>query len=158
MRGWSGSASKITSERCQDPSSNPFPNLDREGYSVESPYDPNYNCIAWAAGDVFRYWWPKRPAYWPPTIPEDTSIETFTSLFEALGYSVCLEAEFEEGYEKVAIYALGGEVQHAARQLQNGKWTSKLGQDIDIEHTLAGLEGGLYGDVVKILKRKLKSS
>ncbi len=78
-----------------------------------------------------------------------------TSLFEQLGYSVCPEAELEEGYEKIAIYALRGEGTHAARQLENGKWTSKLGENIDIEHTLAGLKGPHYGEVVKTLKREL---
>ena len=46
-------------------------------------------------------------------------------------------------------------VKHAARQLTSGRWTSKVGQNIDIEHTLAGLEGPFYGEVVRILKREL---
>ncbi|MDA2915927.1 hypothetical protein MYX64_03665 [Nitrospinae bacterium AH_259_B05_G02_I21] len=78
-----------------------------------------------------------------------------TVLFEQLGYRVCPEAGLEEGYEKIAIYASRGGATHAARQLENGKWTSKLGENIDIEHTLAGLEGPDYGEVVRILKREL---
>lgn len=42
---------------------------------------------------------------------------------------------------------------HAARQLENGKWTSKLGQLEDIEHELDGLVGDKYGIVVTILRR-----
>lgn len=34
---------------------------------------------------------------------------------------------------------------HAARQLPNGRWTSKCGQAEDIEHDLRDLEGRLYG-------------
>lgn len=70
---------------------------------------------------------------------------------------VCPDAVLEEGYEKVAIYASrGGEATHAARQLPNGRWTSKCGENIDIEHVLEGLEGPAYGEVAKILKRELK--
>ncbi len=78
-----------------------------------------------------------------------------TLLFEQLGYSVCPEAELEEGYEKIALYESRGEATHAARQLENGKWTSKLGENSDKEHTLEGLEGPEYGEVVRILKREL---
>ncbi|TAF36353.1 MAG: hypothetical protein EAZ69_10585 [Oscillatoriales cyanobacterium] len=42
---------------------------------------------------------------------------------------------------------------HAARQLANGKWTSKLGWLEDIEHELDGLTGDRYGVVGQILKR-----
>ena len=146
---------KITSERYQEPSPAEFPKLANEGYSVESPPDARYNCIAWAAGEVSRWWWPHPNGYWPPTIPEELSVTAFTLLFEQLGYRVCPEADLEEGYEKIALYALRGGATHAARQLTNGRWTSKVGQNIDIEHTLAGLKGPYYGEVVRILKREL---
>jgi hypothetical protein len=43
-----------------------------------------------------------------------------------------------------------------ARQLSNGKWTSKLGQDEDIEHeNLEGLVGEIYGSVVCIMKKTI---
>jgi hypothetical protein len=42
-----------------------------------------------------------------------------------------------------------------ARQLDDGKWASKLGQERDIIHTLSGLEGAEYGTVVRFLKRAL---
>jgi hypothetical protein len=53
----------------------------------------------------------------------------------------------------VALYALGDEPRHTARQLAQGTWTSKLGRSEDIEHRLEDLEGSLYGKVVKLLKR-----
>jgi hypothetical protein len=38
--------------------------------------------------------------------------------------------------------------------LPNGKWTSKLGRDVDIEHDTADdVAGGVYGEVVQIMKR-----
>jgi len=41
-----------------------------------------------------------------------------------------------------------------ARQIESGAWTSKLGQDHDIEHeTLDTIAGPVYGDAVKIFRR-----
>jgi hypothetical protein len=39
------------------------------------------------------------------------------------------------------------------RQLPSGEWTSKLGRDVDITHTLAGLKGDSYGKPVVFLGR-----
>jgi hypothetical protein len=52
--------------------------------------------------------------------------------------------------------ATDGEPTHAARQLPNGKWTSKLGRWQDIEHELDGLVGEMYGTVKQILKRAIE--
>jgi hypothetical protein len=61
----------------------------------------------------------------------------------------------ESGFEKIALYALEGHPKHAARQLPDGAWSSKLGKYIDIAHSLNGLEGTVYGQVVGFLKRRL---
>jgi hypothetical protein len=53
----------------------------------------------------------------------------------------------------VALSARGGVPTHAARQLADGLWSGKLGKFVDVEHTLAGLVGEEYGDVVQILGR-----
>ena len=48
---------------------------------------------------------------------------------------------------------------HAARQLLSGKWTSKLGKSVDIEHdTTDVVARGLYGEVVQIMKRAIPTS
>ena len=57
------------------------------------------------------------------------------------------------GWEKVAIYTTDEAPAPAARQLDNGRWTSKLGPDDDIEHALEGLGSPLYGAVVQFLHR-----
>ena len=58
--------------------------------------------------------------------------------------------------EKVAIYLLNGMPTHAARQLSTGKWTSKLGLSIDIEHDSPDvLDGPEYGKASIFLKRKI---
>ena len=80
-------------------------------------------------------------------------------MFESFGYEACPDNSSEEGLEKIAIYAVGDRVKHAARQLIDGQWTSKLGTDVDITHSsLAELEdtefNAFYGKVVLIMKRQ----
>ncbi len=68
----------------------------------------------------------------------------------------CEQSEFEQGFEKIAIYVNNmGKPTHAARQLPSGYWTSKLGRWIDIEHTLAGLTESEYGSVAQVLRRAI---
>ena len=132
-----------------------FPNLNQEGYLVTSPRTRMYNCIAWATGDMTRWWWPDAfyIYYWPLDLPRNSSLDVFVSMFAQQGYAVCEDPSCEEEYEKIAIYVQGNSVTHAARQLESGKWTSKLGEDHDIEHTLTGLNGPVYGEVGQIMKR-----
>ncbi len=133
-----------------------FPNAEAEGYDETSPATRAYNCIAYAAGDTTKWWWPDSAphAHWPKDIPQSETVEAFLECYGGLGYETCNDGQFEEGFEKVAIYALNNVVTHAALQLQNGRWTSKLGKDIDIEHhTLEILAGPHYGQVVRYLRR-----
>ena len=134
-----------------------FPHAEDEGCDETSPKTRVYNCIAHAAGDSKRFWWPHPDAYWPKDIPLKTTVYAFLKLYRSLGYETCDDAKLEVGNEKVAIYALNYVVQHAALQLQNGHWTSKIGANIDVEHdTLKALDGPLYGSPVKFLKRPIK--
>ena len=78
---------------------------------------------------------------------------SFFAAFATLGYVACEDASLEAGFEKVAIYLSDGVPTHAARQLQDGAWTSKLGQGFDIRHTLEAIEGPAYGVVSLFLAR-----
>lgn len=135
-----------------------FPNLTRSAYAITSPSTPEYNCIAWAAGDSERWWWPVAGsfAYWPPNIPLQESLDAFIKAFGSIGFAPCGNANIEQGYEKIALYVdSNGKPTHAARQLPNGRWTSKLGKSQDIEHELESLSGAVYGVVAQILKRPI---
>jgi hypothetical protein len=118
-----------------------------------------YNCIAWAAGEDDRWWWPVGPYYWPSTVPRVESIQAFTEAYGTLGYSVCQNGSAEPGLQKVAIYIDSrGIPTHAARQLMNGEWTSKLGREVDVRHDtpealLQRPELQRYGAVGIYLKR-----
>ena len=138
-----------------------FENLRPDGeYQETSKENWNYNCIAWALHDERQWWWPERGLgyYWPPGVPFDNKRETLIKIFEIHGYSKCESAEFEKSYEKIAIYERPESgVEHAARQLQNGSWTSKLGEWEDISHkTPQSVECEDYGIVVQVMKRYRK--
>ena len=132
-----------------------FPNLETEGFQETSPKTEEYNFIAWAAGTQDLCWWPDPfgIGYWPVEDAREETLPAFFRAFESLGYVTCDSGDLEMGYEKVAIFGLNGNPTHAARQLANGQWSSKLGDGIDIAHTLAGIEGPLYGQVAGYLKR-----
>lgn len=131
-----------------------FPKLRSARYTITSPSDVRYNCIAWAAGDSRKFWWPHGFAFWPDTAPRENDLSAFEKAFASLGYERSSSHAHETGFEKVAIYAKpDGEPSHAARQLATGYWTSKLGKFVDIEHALEDLEGETYGRVTLVLRR-----
>jgi hypothetical protein len=134
-----------------------FPGLRGQAYAITSPRDDHYNCIAWAAGETDRWWWPDADGAdtWPTGVARVETVVAFRDAFATLGYAVCDHEELEVGYEKVALFALMGVPKHAARQLGSGRWTSKLGLMEDIEHALQDLTGMAYGSVVLIMKRPL---
>lgn len=131
-----------------------FPKLVGSDYRRTSEPDEKYNCIAWAAGRDDE-WWDPEPGYrWPDNVPRDWAVENLVKLYESLGFVCCVNDAREEGFEKVAVYGDGYMWTHAARQLDNGKWTSKLGALEDIEHeSLEALSGAAYGSVFQVLKR-----
>jgi len=134
-----------------------FPNRQEKGYDLTSPETPFYNCIAWAAGDTARWWWPdpNDQYYWPAGIPRHETLQAFILLFKNIGYTVCEDAKYEDAFEKVAIYVddLTGKPTHAARQVAYGRWTSKLGNLVDIEHDINGVSGRRYGSIAAVMKR-----
>lgn len=135
-----------------------FPQLSHSAYAITSPATPEYNCIAWAAGDTERWWWPVAGsyAYWPANAPVQETLVAFIKAFATLGFMPCDDSQVEQGHEKVALYVdQNGKPTHAARQLPNGRWTSKLGKIEDIEHELEAVVGPVYGSVAQILKRPI---
>lgn len=133
-----------------------FPRLNTNNHDVTSPRTSEYNCIAWAVGKTDERWWPEIVDYWPPNVPRTRTVAAFIAAFETLGYTVCADGFLEPGYEKITIYAKqhGQVPTHAAKQLANGWWTSKLGDEEDIEHsTPYDLESAVYGMPVKFMKR-----
>jgi hypothetical protein len=141
-----------------------FPGLRTTVYRVTSPRTKDYNCIAWAAGDTLKWWWPTEdpfdePPFWPPGVPREETLSAFVAALGTVGYGPAAGDASEPGFEKGALFAdARGTPTHAARQLPNGRWTSKLGKSEDIEHDLYALEGDMYGAVAHVLKRPLPAT
>ncbi|MBV8359212.1 MAG: hypothetical protein JO189_14955 [Deltaproteobacteria bacterium] len=109
-----------------------------------------------------RPWWPLSPlnAYWPSEAIDAETIPAFISAFKTLGYEECADDSLEKGFEKIAIYATANyEPKHAARQLRDGGWTSKMGIAYwpDIRHdSPEAVSGPAYGMPVCYMKRPRK--
>ena len=135
---------------------NEFPNLYGEGFEIVEQPSPRYNCIAYAAGDTAEWWWPDGINYWPPWATLNNRIENLEEVFVGLGYEQCNDSSSEDGYQKVALYEIQGRFQHAAMQMPNGRWRSKMGQGPVIEHLRPeSLSGGMYGDATMYMRRAL---
>ena len=119
-----------------------------------------YNCIAWAYGrnDAWFEPDPWRLYFWPISHRE-YYVDAYEELFSSIGYSLCTDASKEDGFLKIVLYVdKEGRPTHAARQLPTGKWTSKLGEEYDIEHdSLEVLNGPAYGTAEIFMKRKTDS-
>jgi hypothetical protein len=133
-----------------------LPNMSDSNSIETSPSDPAYNCIGWALHDTSRWWWPLgRPdSYWPDDVPNEVTVEAFVELFSREGFTECETESIEANFEKISLYVRDGAPQHAARQMEDGRWTSKLGPWIDIAHTDPdALEDGTYGQAVMVFRR-----
>jgi len=148
-----------------------YPNLINTNWKLKSPGTINYQCIAWAACDTSRRWWPigdPPVTYWPPNVPAEETVACFVQAFATLGYSPCTMATFEFGFQRVALYVDEYDVPtHVARQHFWGRgWLSKMGDWEDILHPeLDNVEGRTtplpargYGRVHTIMRRSWVSA
>ena len=119
-----------------------LPGLEFSSYEVTSDATDYYNCVAWAVGEDDR-WWSHDLGddyFWPDEAPRNESADAYRAMF--------------------AIFADKGRFTHVARQLRSGRWTSKLGEDCDIEHDLNDLTRRRtpfpqyrYGEIVAFMRR-----
>lgn len=131
-----------------------FPRLTPANHRVTSPATIDYNCVAWAAGDTSRWWQPD--VFWPaPASASACDLPTLIDAFREIGFELCDDLSLEPDFEKIALYGDSTYYLHAAKQLANGNWSSKLGADVDIEHdTVDDIAHGAYGTVKHFMKRK----
>lgn len=136
-----------------------FPRLKGSDWQQTSEPDVKYNCIAFAVGRTDVVWWPDDypdpdSDYWPQDVLREETIEAFIELYKSMGFEECTDGSFESEYEKIVIYAIGDEPTHAARQLENGHWSSKLGVGDDIRHDAPeALSGPCYGEPARFMRR-----
>ena len=135
-----------------------FPSLHHDiNWKINSPEDGSYNCLAYAAVITDKFFWPgNRPEYtWHKDVPMDTQLPTLILFYEKHEFIECENFDFENGYQKIALYIKDDEITHAARQLSTGLWCSKLGPSHDIIHSNPyTVEGNQYGRAVSAMKRE----
>lgn len=134
-----------------------FPSITEHNLTITSPCTVKYNCIAWAASEDIRWWWPDPMGsyYWPPNVQRAEAIDAFIEAYGTLGYEVCADGNPEEGFEKIMIYLKDNKPTHAARLIDGELWTSKLGQAHDISHGHDLLNGPIYGKPAIYMKRRI---
>ena len=136
-----------------------MPLLAAEGYEVTSEATDEYNCIAYVVGETDRWWSHLADAdyYWPEHASRTPFIQSLIEAFAGLGYEPCEDASDEPGFSKVALYAdAQGHWTHAAVQLLDGQWSSKLGIYEDISHRAPeSLDPDFYGGVHCLMRRPL---
>jgi hypothetical protein len=134
-----------------------FPNLRPDSCVGDtSPATDEYNCFAWATSSTSGRWEPDPLGqfFWPAAVARSYDRDSFVAAFRTVGFELCADSSFEQGIEKIALYLDGGQPQHAARQLENGNWTTKFGDFEDIEHIgLDCLSGPLYGSAQLYMAR-----
>ena len=142
-----------------------YPELASAGYDKTSDETVVYNCIAWAAGDT-SHWGEcgedgplEHPGvYWPPIAKHGYDLDALVSAYSTLGFEVCETAEYEHGFKKIALYKEGNEWRHASKLLDDGRWSSKLGDLEDVSHAMpTDAEGKCNGSVACYMRRGTQS-
>lgn len=136
-----------------------FPNSFAEPFKKTSEATDVYNCIAWAANiNTQRFWPDPYGGYeWPKELPFEETLDAFIEFYKTFGYSITRDGSYKEGYIKIVIFTKNSSPTHAARQLSEDTWTSKLGENIDVSHTLAAIQDGFYGRVAVFMVKKLSA-
>ncbi len=131
-----------------------WPSLTDGSFVYRSDYTIDYNCAAWAVNntrsriDSYGYWWPE-------DVERTHTAGSYAEVYRKhFGFQTCTDGVLEPGVEKIAIFADANNLfTHAARQKENGAWTSKMGDCEDIDHALDVVSGGWYGKVVIFLRK-----
>jgi hypothetical protein len=110
-----------------------FPRLGEE-FEVMGPASASYNCIGWSVGNT-RAW------VWPTPSDQSPTLYDFDSLYGSYGFRRVNALDFKRApsTDKVVLYAMrksDGSIAltHAALQLRDGSWASKLGSLPLIRH------------------------
>ena len=151
------------------------PALETDPYFyVSSDKTLEYNCIAWAMGFNDR-WVDHLPDYdkavkkwWPAGVPRGFHPDCLIQAFQAVGFELCHDDKYEEGYEKIVIYYLQPFIiprygiyesigwTHAAKVLTEKTYHSKMGDKFDIYHSSGNLfVGSSYGAIYAYMRRPL---
>lgn len=134
--------------------SSKWPNLNGN-FEYTSIETKNYNCVAWAVHITHKR---IQFDYLDDGEPDmEQNVSRYIEFYIKEGFEVCENDLLENGIEKIVLYCYTDslEFSHVARQLEDGEWTSKMGDLEDISHrTVDTLVGSFYGKPHIYLKRK----
>ena len=116
----------------------------------------DFNCIAFTL-EIYHSWAGSSTKIWHNPINRYPTLENYIDFYKTYGYEICNNSNYEDNYEKIAIYKdIDNYIGHAAKQF-GYMWRSKLGGSYIIEHKLdwlCGFDSYNYGEVSTIMKRK----
>ena len=124
--------------------------------SITSPQEWTYNCVAWVLDYKDRWMEPSPAGVWP--VPHSGfSVVAYSEMFAHFGYEGCADGSLESGFEKIVIYGdTSARFSHVAKQLPDGRWSSKLGELSDVKHSTPDvLMSQLYGSPLMFMRRLL---
>jgi hypothetical protein len=112
-----------------------YPSLIESSHLITSGPTDKYNCAAWVERDLTHWYEPG--LYWPDGLPQPDGLDDlhcYVALFELWDYEGCAEPDYEPGFLKIAIYAIGSRFCHVAKQIRGSDWSSKGGGLHDFRH------------------------
>ena len=91
--------------------------------------------------------------YWP--VKNELSIESFELLYTYKGFKKLnyLDISYDPNFIKVAIYTKDNIPTHAAIQINDLWWESKIGRLGIIRHDIFEIENVVYGEVTQIYRK-----
>lgn len=131
-----------------------FPNSEKEPILIQSPETSTYNCVAWVLGKMDAWYEPDLDYDWIAGLPMENDLATMQKFFEYFAFEGCEKPSLSDFSEEIiALFAKDGIFTHVAKRLENGRWTSKMGNSYDVEHSLTSISDGLYGEVVLYMRK-----
>lgn len=132
---------------------------------INNSESDNYNCISHTLGIKDKWSWSydkneiyeyDYDHYWP--VRCELTKESFDDFYEYHGFEKIklLDFSYNPKYTKVVLYTNNGVPTHAAIQINEFFWESKIGMFGILRHDLFEIENDVYGEVTQIY-RKLKN-
>jgi hypothetical protein len=99
-----------------------FPRLETTRFDITSPPDTRYNCVAWAAGDTRRWWWPGEVpfSYWPAGVRREESVDHFIEAFATMGYELAASGDHDYRLGVIANPLVATAVSRTSRRSSEG--------------------------------------
>ena len=122
-------------------------------FIIPNTKDDNYNCVGYSL-EINEFVSHHIGRYWIDSIERSGSINNLIKVFEYFGFERS-DSSVEEGYKKIVIYGNRGFASHAAIQLDDIWYQSKMGEYEICKHKLEAIEGILYGYPKVWMKKKI---